>query len=159
VVTPGGTYYPLYADGTTGSAITSITLSSGQGAILLKSLPGGSIPAGAAQPFPASAGSPESAGLALPGAPQSSGPATASANYPADLTLAAALTGAGRDPGARTTTGWVRITPASVGPLSGPDGLAVDWRGGREASALLDPWSNYPPGPQTAPTYKEGFVW
>jgi hypothetical protein len=43
-VTLGGSYYPLYADGTTGSAVTSITLYNGQGAILLKSLPHGSAP-------------------------------------------------------------------------------------------------------------------
>jgi hypothetical protein len=33
----GGTYYPLSADGTTGSGITSITLRTGEGAILMKS--------------------------------------------------------------------------------------------------------------------------
>ncbi|HEV2948843.1 MAG TPA: Ig-like domain-containing protein, partial [Gemmataceae bacterium] len=32
----GGTYYPLHADGTLGSAVTSITLRNGEGAILIK---------------------------------------------------------------------------------------------------------------------------
>ncbi len=32
----GGTFYPLYADGTTGAAITSIALRTGEGAILMK---------------------------------------------------------------------------------------------------------------------------
>jgi hypothetical protein len=34
-LTLGGTYYPLYADGTTGAGITSITLRGGEGAVLM----------------------------------------------------------------------------------------------------------------------------
>jgi hypothetical protein len=47
----GGTYYPLYADGTTGAAITSISLRTGEGAILMKSPIGGEVPPGGSEVF------------------------------------------------------------------------------------------------------------